>query len=168
MAAHSPLLSLAETCPEVANQILGFLSLRALAALSATCRGLRLATRQQPEHEWLARAQRYPARHPLLQAPCIRAFLDQQRSLFAEFGRSRIEETPIAGHLCSVSLASTYAKPCCLLHAPAVCGTHLLCSGTEAALLPAAHVLYGCTLSWQVRGAEAVHTPRRCPQISAG
>ena len=97
----APLLSLVDSLPEVACKILDQLSLPALASLSATCSSLRAATAKQPEHEWLARAHRYPAQHPLLQAPCARAFLAQQRRACAGTAPCTAAEKEYSDALCT-------------------------------------------------------------------
>lgn len=83
----SPLSALAEICQELQVQILCQLPLRALVAVSGTCRSLRAAAAAvlRPDQQWLARAHRYPAHHPLLQAPCARDWLGQPRRLYDAF-----------------------------------------------------------------------------------
>lgn len=92
----SPLASLFEHTPELADAVLGLLPLRTLAVLLKTCKAMNTAVQRQPEHAWLARARTLPAGHPLLQAPCVRGFLRQQQQLHASLQCGRLTVSPLS------------------------------------------------------------------------
>ena len=123
--ASSALISLADSCPEVVDQVLAQLPLRALAALSATSRSLHTAVQRQPEQQWLARAHRYPAGHPLLQASCAREFVGQPRRLYADFSSAfstgsveevEIGEEPGQTSVSPAPLCPSLVQGLCMLH----------------------------------------------------
>lgn len=83
----SPLERLLEDFQEVAGQILSHLSLRNFAVLRAASKSACAALKHQPEHAWLA--PHLPPHHPLRQAPCARAVLDEQRTVQSNFATDR-------------------------------------------------------------------------------
>ena len=85
----SLLIPLVANYHEVAGVILSLLPLRDITALSKVCRDVRAAIKLQPEHPWLACAHGLPSQHPLLQAPCVRAVLEQQRCVHSNFNTDR-------------------------------------------------------------------------------
>ena len=69
-----------------------YVSLRSLAALTATCRGLRTSV---PDSAWQQTAQfAYPAGHPGRNAPCVRQYLRQRHATrrCVAAGRYRLQE----------------------------------------------------------------------------
>lgn len=83
--AAAPDASLLAGLPEpLLDHLLGQLPLHVYAIVAAVSNSLRAAVMRLREYSWLAKARHYPARHPLKQASCARAFLDQQHLIHAK------------------------------------------------------------------------------------
>ena len=113
---QSPLASLFEYTPELADEVLRLLPLRSLAVLSATCAFLRTAVQRQPESQWLARTSKAPPWHPMRQAPCAHAFHQQQQRLHAgirggQLSQAHMPVVPFCGSTVSVLHALLHAPP---------------------------------------------------------